>query len=289
MLTEEDILHTLDHSNDGYYRHFVWLGDVYSYLIDARLNVFRNDADQWAIAIERLGYSPRAGYIRLEIYYYGNCLVNLEEYNHHLTNYYELLPCDWDAFLKAAPDEVFNRGDETILIRGVPVSISHDREEYRAAGIEWKEYQPGEIQIEEAARLLVTKHRPLLRATDAELYKSIPQTLKKVLVLDEWYHHDFQLDFAPSFSQEELDRIYQFNQELTGKAAMDFDSFADSVRHQEMRSKSQDWQQWEQNRPSVYETWQQVAKVIVTGDTSFYRPSMSPNTHWSNYPESGSL
>ncbi len=61
MLKEQEILHTIDNANKlGSYCHFVWLGDVYSYLIDCRINIFRNANDQWAIAIERLGYNPRA-------------------------------------------------------------------------------------------------------------------------------------------------------------------------------------------------------------------------------------
>ncbi|MBK8628377.1 MAG: hypothetical protein IPN86_23345 [Saprospiraceae bacterium] len=80
-MTEEEILNTLDNSNDGYYCSFVELGHVYSYLIDTRLNVFRGDRDRWAIGVERLGYNPRAGAIILDINYFGNCLTNLEFYN----------------------------------------------------------------------------------------------------------------------------------------------------------------------------------------------------------------
>jgi hypothetical protein len=46
---------------------------------------------------------------------------------------------------------------------------------------------------------------------------------------------------------------------------------------------------WNDNRPSSYETWQQIAKVIVTGDISCYSPTLKPNTHWSNWEDSGSL
>lgn len=41
--------------------------------------------------------------------------------------------------------------------------------------------------------------------------------------------------------------------------------------------------------PSQTETFQQLAVVLATGDLSAYQPSMAPNTHWSNWPESGSL
>jgi Family of unknown function (DUF7003) len=41
--------------------------------------------------------------------------------------------------------------------------------------------------------------------------------------------------------------------------------------------------------PSETETFQQLAEVLATGDLARYRPSMAANTHWSNWPESGSL
>jgi len=29
--------------------------------------------------------------------------------------------------------------------------------------------------------------------------------------------------------------------------------------------------------------------VLATADASRYRPTLTPNTHWSNWPDSGSL
>lgn len=42
-------------------------------------------------------------------------------------------------------------------------------------------------------------------------------------------------------------------------------------------------------RPSVSETFQQLAEVLRTGDVSLYQPSLPPNTHWENWPEGGTL
>ncbi|WP_089406744.1 DUF7003 family protein [Granulicella rosea] len=42
-------------------------------------------------------------------------------------------------------------------------------------------------------------------------------------------------------------------------------------------------------RPNGSETFQQLAQVLATGDTSLYRPSLPPNTHWRNWPEGGIL
>jgi hypothetical protein len=41
--------------------------------------------------------------------------------------------------------------------------------------------------------------------------------------------------------------------------------------------------------PSQTETFQQLALVAETGDLWHYRPSQPPNSHWSNWPEGGSL
>src|SRR5690606_21151364 len=101
MISEKEVLNALDYSYDGYYCEFVQLGHGYSYLIDSRLNVFRNDKGQWAIALERLGYNPRAGAVILQIYYFGNCLINLQQYNERITNSYDIMPIDWDSFQNA--------------------------------------------------------------------------------------------------------------------------------------------------------------------------------------------
>ncbi|GAB3845942.1 hypothetical protein GCM10027610_063180 [Dactylosporangium cerinum] len=43
-----------------------------------------------------------------------------------------------------------------------------------------------------------------------------------------------------------------------------------------------------QQPPSDSPTFRQIADVLVTGDVDRYTPG-PPNTHWSNWPESGSL
>jgi hypothetical protein len=40
-------------------------------------------------------------------------------------------------------------------------------------------------------------------------------------------------------------------------------------------------------RPSATEAFRQIAEVIATGDVTRYAPTLSPNTHWSNWPKSG--
>ncbi len=41
--------------------------------------------------------------------------------------------------------------------------------------------------------------------------------------------------------------------------------------------------------PSETETYQLVAEVLATGDPTRYRPTLPPNTHWSHWPDAGTL
>ena len=41
--------------------------------------------------------------------------------------------------------------------------------------------------------------------------------------------------------------------------------------------------------PSQTESFKQLAQVLVTGNKDLYSPNCSPNTHWSNWPEGGTL
>ena len=236
-----------------------------------------------------MGYNPRGGLIDLEIFYYGNCLINLEKCNGHLSNYYTTFPIEENSFFESIDEPYLKHDPKNWLVRSTKVTLSTKKQDYLDNGIELKEYEPDLISIEEAARFAVLNYRDIFRANDDELYKSIPQDLKKLFVLDEWYHRDFTILDSPSISAEHLKYTYQLNQDMNGLQGMDFETFAQMCRAHDKRNEDHDKKEWEENRPSAYETWQQLAKVITTGDTSFYDPTLAPNTHWINWPESGSL
>jgi len=289
MLTEKQILTHLDNYKWGYYCQFIDLGHAYSFLIDSRLNVFRGDNDRWAIVAERLGYNPRAGSILLDIYYYGNCLVNLEQYNGQDTNYYTVYPINWDSFAHSLDGEILTPEAQHWIVRDQKVKLSQDKQDYITAGIELKEYEPNTIRAEEAARLAIIKNREVFRAIDNELYKSLPPDLKKILVIDEWYHKDFNEIVQPKISDEHLLQVPDINRLVKEQLKLSEEEFISMFRQQEARTDEWGKNLWQDNRPSSYETWQMIAKVIATGDTSFYKPTLQANTDWKNWPESGSL
>lgn len=289
MLTQEQILSQLDNYKWGYYCQFIDLGDGYSYLIDSRLNVFHHEDGRWAIAAERLGFNEKAGLILLDIYYFGNCLINLEHYNGQDSNSYIVTPVDNDSFNETTDGFSLRPDAKYWIVRGQKVELSHNKQDYINAGIELKKYSPDEIAIEEAGRLAVTKYRDLFRATDEELYKSIPSELNKILVIDEWYHKDFNEIVHPTISDEHLQRTFDIHKLVKQQLGLSEEEFVTMFRQQEARTDEWNQNQWQGNRPSSYETWQLIAKVITAGDTSFYKPTLEANTHWKNWPESGSL
>ena len=286
MITEEQILHKLDNYKHGWYCRFIDLGHPYVYLIDSRLNVFKGTNDRWAIVVEKLGFSPSGGRIELEIFYFGNCLTNLESYNGQEINHYTSMPIPVDELYNTIDVNYLKSDARFWTIRGQKVELSHKNQDYLDAGIELNEYEPGEISAEEVGRLLITTHQDLFRATDDELYKCIPNDLEKILVLDEWYHRDFNEIHQPETSNEQLRMSYDM---VADKLPMDFDSFVKMFREQQLSNSIFNQKQWDDNRPSSYETWQLLAKVIATGDPSLYKPTLKPNSHWKNWPESGSL
>lgn len=235
---------------------------------------------------------PRAG--RMDLSYFGNCLTNLEHYNGQDTNYYTVYPIDDDAFFDTLDGEVLKTDTRFWRVRGQNLALTRRKEEYAAAGVELKQYEPGEIRAEEAARWLVPQHRNLFRATDPELYKSLPTGLPKILTLDEWYHRDYiEIPQLPPID-ERLRAAYELSRHLSqnqpqNQPFMDFDTFAKSYRSQQQTNDAYDREQHDTTRPSAYETWPLIAKVIATGDPSAYQPTMPPNTHWAFWPDSGSL
>lgn len=290
MIKEDEILTKLDNYHLGYYCQFINLGDVDSYLIDCRLNLFIGDNDRWAIVGEKLGFNPRSGGILLDIIYFGNCLTNLENYNKQDVNYYTVSPLNWDGFIKTVDGEALKAEADFWIIRDKQIALSHNKLDYTQAGIELKEYEPDEISIEEAGRMLVIQNRNLLRATEQELYKSIPVDLKKIMVINEWYHRDFNELIQPTIDLGSIRTIYDFNKSLrTGQDFMDYEAFKAMMIQQERVKNDYNQKEWLESRPSSYETWQLLAKVIVTGDIAFYKPTLEPNTHWTNWPDSGSM
>ena len=212
--TRRDILAQLD-AHCGTFT-FPMLDNGYVYLVDTRLTAFRDDR-RWALVIETLGYSPRAGQLDNTVHRYGNCIDG--KTGTHNSDFLCAIAGDIED-----PDngEHLLPGLDAISIRGVTIAVPRRDEPWPLADF---------------FRTLVPAHRDLLLADRGELMMRLPPDLPQILRLEEWHH--------PNVVAEEL--------------------------------------------PSASPTFQMIAEVMVSGDPRKYAPKMAANTHWSHWPDGGSL
>lgn len=225
------VLETLNNSINCTYCDFIDLDNGYFELANSRISLFK-DGDQWAMVFEKIGYNARAGEpVQLEIHFFGNCLINLPEFNGQTSNY-DIIEIENDIY------QAVNSNIDSISIRGQRIHIPLDKKAYSDLGIKW-DYE--EKNYEGAIlKYLAEKYPEVTRANDSELRRCIPSNLKKIMVIDDWFQEEYH-QFAPTVP------------------------------------------------PSKQETFQLIANVLVSGDTSVYKPTKKSNSHWSFWPESGGM
>ena len=190
-----DILQQLDHHARQF--TFPMLDNGYVYLADVRLTAFAN-TDFWALIIETLGFSTRAGGadgFSNALYCFGN---NLHE-PPGLSNHRFLFPIAHnpaDPLLEEAYSEYIREGAQAITLRNQPQPIVTDPAFYAAKGIQLAE--PPRLLAFELLRGLLPEHRLALLATPQELTHQFSTTLPPILQLDEWHHPDLARQELPS-------------------------------------------------------------------------------------------
>ncbi|MET7426161.1 hypothetical protein [Dactylosporangium sp. NPDC005555] len=206
-----EILSQLDTAAEQY--TFPDLNNGYYYAVDARLHAYR-DARRWALIVETVGYSPRAGNLTDILHIFGNCLTSGEP-GFENADFLDRID-NWDEIEDDDQPETY--GGTSIVIRGDRLDMPAEHGE----------------ELIDVLRRLVPDHRELLLADESELRRRIPADLPEIMRLDQWHHPDGKL-------------------------------------------------------PSESTTFNQLADVLTTGDVERYAPDTPPNTHWSNWPESGTL
>ena len=172
MTRSAEILAQLDAAAEDFL--FPDLGHGYHYAVDARLHAYRDHA-RWALVVEAVGYSPRAGDLIDVLHLFGNCLA-------------EGPPTDFLGRIDNWTD--LEDPDEPEVYRGGPVVV-------RGQAID----VPGEPgnDLVDVLRRLVPDHRDLLLADESELRRRVPANLPEMIRLDHWHHPDL-LDAPPSAS-----------------------------------------------------------------------------------------
>lgn len=111
--TREEIFAPLDAALED--ASFPNIGHPYSYPIDSRLHVFRDDS-RWALLVEVVGYNPRSGGVVDIVHHFGKCLDGPSGF-------------DNDDFLFRISDQQLPLDDETgmVLTAAVPQLVVEGR------------------------------------------------------------------------------------------------------------------------------------------------------------------
>ena len=154
--------------------------------------MFSND-DFWVITFEKSGFGNRSGECEIMIDYLGTGLVNQpnsNENNGFITNtrYVHLIHSEFkrieDGF------ELVSKKASDIVIRNQKLPIEQDISKYKTLGIEIQSFDNPKQQIDfvSLVRFLNEKHKEVFYATEEELRFFIPESIPRIMTIDEWHH-----------------------------------------------------------------------------------------------------
>jgi len=203
----------------------------------------------WAIVIEVFGFSPRSGLPDIQVYTFGSRLRNRNSPTDYVT------PEAYENYLRSNPN-------------------NESRFFFPIAEGPWQDSEDCEFVTPQASVVPVR------------------QTLVPIPPSTEFNSHGINLVDGPRIRTFELCRMLAETHREQVLATP-------TERHVSVPSGLVELlvlEEWnhpdvvnDSERPGGSETFRQLARVLECGELSEYRPSAPPNTHWSNWPEGGTL
>ena len=260
---EDDILKQLDLAFKGIPNEYYPEGNTgdikYNFILDlehgycvtasSRIHLYA-DKNRWALVLEKSGYQNRGGDAEIELDYFGNCV------NYPVDKYPER------SYITNASNIVLISGDEYERIR--------NRE-----GSNFEQFE----LISSSAQDVIIRGKKLNIEHDISKYSHfgiIPRTdgnPRRLIGFDDLVRYINETN--PSVISASENEIKKHLPADIAKL-MTIEKF-----HYES-----DYNQ--NNLPSAQETYQLIAKILVTRNISFWKPTLKPNNHWSNWT-SGNL
>jgi hypothetical protein len=196
------ILDILDDCAKAFY--FPALDNGYVYLAASRLSLYRS-AQDWALAFEIFGFSPRSGHPDIGVWTYASRLHERngpEKYRDAAayTNYLNVHPHDDARFFFPCDDQWIGDAEDVhaeadhLLLRGERIELP-PRSAYAEHGIELQ--SSDEIRVFELCRWLAATHRDGVLASESERRCSVLPEMQLLLTLDDWRHADITGDEKP--------------------------------------------------------------------------------------------
>ena len=276
-LTARDVLDELDDDARREPAFFPDFDHGYNYHVDQRLSAY-GDGARWVVVIEQLSVNPRSGAfagINTTLYYHGNA-VELEPQPGWGDKAVHSLSVVEDGpggpLFKEGDFERIDLKAADVRIRGQVVPIRTDANYYWARNIEVESITHKQIDqmIADARHLLPPEH------AEAQV-KSFEEMRGRVgkFELDTWH-------LARGLVPEHRDLLLATEAERRKGVPSGLPLLlqVDEWDHPRLM---------EQELPSSCESFKMLARVLAKRDPGEYRPTEPPNTHWSNWPQSGSL
>jgi hypothetical protein len=258
--TQKDILDNLEETGQETYHFFIDLEHPYFFTAGSRLTLYA-DKKRWAIVFEESGYTNRGFRGEIELFYFGNCLQNLQAQGdaEGITSNMQIISIIDNNEIERIEEgnfELVGKDIKQVKIRDTMLDIEQDKAVYVKKDITDTIYNHRNaenlIDIPSLIRFLDEQYPKLSRATDGELRKCLPADLPKLMQIDEWHHEaysKYKLMTSPT----------DYRYEVVGK------------------------------KPSDYETYRMIADILVSRDTTKWRPTLKPNNNWRNWREGGHM
>lgn len=260
MYTESEILKQLDlafkgepseyypkvRSQDIKYNFFLDLEHGYFETAGSRIHLY-GDGKQWAIVFEKSGYQNRATRAEIELDYIGNCIdypVDKYPERNYISNTSYIVLIDNDEYEKIENKngitdlenfELISNDITEIKVRGRLIPFNSNYKDYEKVGIKLRDYDNSSklIDFGSLIRYYHETNPLLISASEDEIKRHIPKSLKKIMVINNFY-------YDPSIL------------------------------------------------PSEQEVYKLVSKILVTKNSSYWKPTLPSNNSWKNW-ESGNL
>lgn len=246
---EEDNYYPVAGENDIKYRFWLDLEHGYCETAGSRIHLYA-DNERWAVVTEKSGYQNRGFSAEIELCYFGNCI---------------------DYIINSYPERNYVSNSESIV-------LITDEEWDRICNREGEEMEQFEMISPDAAYVTIRDVKvPIVQ--DVAQYRRLgihsrkegnPKNLISFEDLVRFYS-----DTAPAVIQATEPEIRQhLPQDLPRLMTIDHFHFKSAYS--------------DDHNPAREETYQLIAKILVTKDISLWKPTLPANNHWSNW-ESGNL
>ena len=258
-ITQKDILNYLEETDQETYHFFIDFEHPYFYPAGSRLTLYA-DENRWAIVFEKSGYSIGNSCGEIELEYFGNCLQNLKNgiagdtASSNMKAVILIKDTDLEKIDNGEFEELVARQQDKIQVRDTILPIEQDSSKYIAKGIEPRDYDNPKrlFDFYSLIRYLDGEYPHIFRATDKELRMCLPENLPKLMQIDQWHHEAYSKHKVPTSPT-------MYHYETIGK------------------------------KPSEYETYRMIADILVSRDTTKWRPTLKPNNDWRNWPNAGHM